>query len=255
MQGPLASWERFFKFSFIISLLLAIPLYFNKDRIPNPSYYQDFSLSAPIQEKTDREPFSIYNNDEKYLITPRFNYQLTGVVVSYNDAAQFGNIWHHKRWKDFINVRDLCVLWGNNIKSGVYQRMHFSSDSWTCWASWSKNDSAIFKGTELSNNHLLVDYNGIKKRLLSAEVGDVIELRGVLAAYQIPSSGFFRETSTRRDDNGNGACETIYLDEFEIIKKANPFLRNLYALCKWIAIISLIGLIILFPFTHVKLKH
>jgi hypothetical protein len=237
-MGSLHSWQAFFKWLFLLSVAIMLVLSFYKDRLPEAQNYEVFDLPAPKQTATARQSFSLYSNEQKYVIHPKYDYELTGVVVSYNDANQLGNIWHHRRWKDFINVRDLCVLWGDNVKSGVYQRMHFSSDSWTCWAAWQESDANIFKGNALSNNHLLTDYNYVKKALLSSEVGDVIRFKGVLAAYEIPTSGFNRGTSTTRDDNGNGACETVYLDEFEIIKKANPLLRRSYILSKWLAIIS-----------------
>jgi hypothetical protein len=80
------------------------------------------------------------------------------MVVSYHDADSFLDIWHHKRWLDFLNERDLCVIWGRNVESGVYKAMKFSNDSWTCWASWP--DSATgqkFQMNAFSNNHILVD--------------------------------------------------------------------------------------------------
>ena len=40
-------------------------------------------------------------------------------------------------------------------------------------------------------------------------------MRGWLAGYS-NDDGFRRGTSTTRDDTGNGACETIYVDEFQI---------------------------------------
>ena len=63
----------------------------------------------------------------------KFDYELTGIVVSYSNADGFTNIWHHKRWKDFINVRDICVIWEPNVSFGIYKNLPFSSDTWTCW--------------------------------------------------------------------------------------------------------------------------
>lgn len=246
------SFESFFKWLCLISALLALVLSFYKDKLPSPLTYSAFTLHSPKQALSTRESFILYSNSQKYIIHPKYDYELVGVVVSLNDADQLGNIWHHRRWKDFINVRDLCVVWGSNVTSGVYQRMHFSSDSWTCWAGWQADDSSIFKGTDLSNNHLLTDYNFIKKKLLSAEIGDVVRFKGVLASYEIPSSGFNRGTSITRDDNGNGACETVYVDEFDVLQKANPLLRNLYKFFKWCAILSFIIFVGLFFFSPVK---
>lgn len=247
-------YERLFKWIFIISSSLMMILYFYKDNLPEPSTYNFVQLNPPIQTETSREPFTIMANNQHYEITPKFDYDLTGVVVIYNNASGFTDIWHYDVWKDFINVRDLCVIWDPNVNSGVYKKIQFTSDSWTCWFSWSDHAATEnFKLNAVSNNHLLTDNNKIKAALLKAELGDVIHFKGVLASYKNLDTGGFRGTSIKREDTGNGACETVYLDEFKIIKKANPILRNFYTLSKWIAIISFIGFLILFvrtPFAH-----
>ena len=239
--------EKIFKSLFILSLLAAIGLYFVKDRLPPASFYDLADLGDPLQRPTREAEFTTRVNDQAYLIKPRFDYRLDGVVVSYHDADDFSDIWHHGDWKDFLNLRDLCVVWGSNVASEVYLDMEFHNDSWTCWAAWPNREvGERFSMTELSNNHLLIDDEELKARLMSAEPGDQVRLRGVLAEYRNPQNGFFRSTSTTRDDTGNGACETIYVTDFEIVRKANPGLRFYYALAKWSALVSLLGFAIFF---------
>ncbi|MCU7830941.1 MAG: hypothetical protein KZQ85_17920 [Candidatus Thiodiazotropha sp. (ex Myrtea sp. 'scaly one' KF741663)] len=237
----------------IISLAVLLITLFSKDDLPSPAGYDLDRLTDPKQEKTFRSPFSVEAGGQSYKIDPEFAYQLEGVVVSYHDADAFSDIWHHDKWKDFLNVRDLCVIWGANIDSGVYQDMSFKNDSWTCWAYWPDAETGSrFKGEQLSNNHLLTDDMELKRLLMSAETGDHIRLEGLLARYENPSNGFHRGTSTVRTDSGNGACETIYLERFEIVQKANNRIRSLYHAAKWILIISLCLFTLLFFITPVK---
>ena len=239
--------EKTFRMLFVVSLLAAALLYLVKDELPPASFYDAESLGDPLQRATRQAEFSTRVNDETYLIKPRYDYELNGVIVSYHNADDFSDIWHHGRWKDFINLRDLCVVWGSNVASGVYLDMKFHNDSWTCWVSWPNREvGERFDMTRLSNNHVLIDDDAIRADLMKAEPGDQIRLSGVLAEYRNPNSGFFRATSTTRDDTGNGACETIYVTDFEIVKKANPELRLYYAVAKWTAILSLIAFLILF---------
>ena len=98
----------------------------------------------------------------------------------------------------------------------------------------------------LSNNHLLTDNDTIKQALMDAETGDHIRLKGLLAEYDNKTNGFKRGTSVTRNDTGNGACETIYLNEFTIVNKANRKLRRLYHLAKWLTLISAVGFLIAF---------
>ena len=249
-------YEQLFKRIFLISLLLMLVTAYYKDQFPEPKEYDLSLLTPPQQTITTREPFRVDANKQHYDITPKFDYDLIGVVVSYHDASSFIDVWHYDRWKDFINVRDLCVDWEPNVGSGIYQSMSFSSDNWTCWFSWPDRESAShFDMSALSNNHTLTANNQIKAALLSAEKGDVIHFKGVLAEYSNKAAGFFRGTSIRRTDTGNGACETVYLDEFDIIKKANPILRKCYSFAKWTTIFSLIGFLIMFVKTPFRQKN
>ncbi len=236
-----------FKWAFVISFALMMVVYFYKDKLPDPSAYDHVVLNPPLQTVTSREPFTLIAQNQHYEITPKFDYDLTGVVVTYNNADGFTDIWHYDVWKDFINVRDLCVIWNPNVKSGIYKKIQFSSDTWTCWFSWMDNDTTQkFKFNAVSNNHLLTDSNQIKASLLNAEIGDVVHFKGVLASYKNLDNGGSRGTSIKRDDTGNGACETVYLDEFDVVKKVNMRLRHFYTLTKWIASFSLIGFLIMY---------
>ena len=239
--------ERIFKWMTLCSLLIVLVSYFYKDRLPPPDYFDRFYLQDPVQTVTTETVFTTEANQQQYIIEPKFDYELNGVVVSYHDADAMRDIWHHDKWKDFINLRDLCVIWGDNVDNGVYLDMGFSNDSWTCWAYWPDSATAKrFNKTALSNNHLLVDKPLVTEALMSAEPGDQIRLKGMLVSYRNPSNNFYRGTSTVRTDTGNGACETIYVNEFEIIKKANVRIRSLYEISKWLTLFGFVSFCILF---------
>jgi hypothetical protein len=245
--------ESLSKWIVIISLAVMLITFSSKDDLPDPEAYNLDRLTDPKQEKTSRSPFSVEAGGESYIINPKFSYQLEGVVVSYHNADALDDIYHQGSWKDFLNVRDLCVIWGDNIGSGVYQKMSFKNSTWTCWYSWNDAETGLrFKGEQLSNNHVLTDDSELKHLLMSTETGDHIRMEGLLAEYENPSNGFNRGTSTVRTDSGNGACETIYIEHFEIIQKANKRIRSLYHAAKWILIISLGLYLTLFFITPVK---
>lgn len=234
-----------FKWTFYISLLVLIGSYFLKDRLPDSSYYDLNRLTDPVQRFTSRDSFILEANEYSYQVEPKFSYELHGIVVSYNNADAFADRWH-KRMEDFANIRDLCVMWGGNIELGLHQRMSFSSDSFTCNSQWKDHQTyADFSVSEMSNNHLLVQDNAVKQALLSAEPGDHIRIKGSLVHYRNNRNNRVRKTSTVRTDTGNGACETIFVDEFEILKKANPGMRTVYSLGKWIAGLSFVGFVML----------
>lgn len=249
-------FENIFKYLFLLCASIAGISHFYKDEWHEPDYYDQRLLEPPLQTETDREPFSIEANGLRYTINPKFDYDLYGVVVSYSDADGFTNIWHHKRWQDFINVRDLCVIWGNNVQSGVYKQMSFSSDSWTCWASWPDRTSGeMFTMKALSNNHIVTDSDKLKAKLMQAELGDQIHFKGVLAEYINHAASYTRGTSITRNDTGQGACETIFIDDFEIVKKANPTWRKLAKTFNWLSLLTLIGFIAMFLIAPPKPRY
>ncbi|MDJ0805869.1 MAG: hypothetical protein QNJ78_03460 [Gammaproteobacteria bacterium] len=245
--------QQIFKWIFLVGLAVTAVTYFQKDRLPEIDFYETQSLSDPRQTKTHKRPFETSAGDQTYHVEPLFDYELHGVVVSYHDADSFTDITHHRRWQDFLNIRDLCVVWGENVSNGVYREMDFSNDSWTCWAYWDNAEiGSRFSMSQLSNNHLLTDDEEVKRSLMSAQVGDHIRLIGVLASYANPGNGFRRGTSTVRTDMGNGACETIYLHDFEIVNQANGTIRRIYAIAKWLTLVSLLGFIVMFFISPVR---
>lgn len=247
--------EKFFKWLFLASAVAMAVLYGYKDRLPEPAYYDRSHLDEPLQFPTELEVFKTQVNGQEYTIAPKYDYELQGVVVSYHNADSFLDIWHYKRWLDFLNERDLCVIWGENVASGVYKAMKFSNDSWTCWASWPDSvTGSQFKMNALSNNHILVDKAEARKVLMESEVGDHIRFKGLLSEYANKANGFKRGTSTSREDTGNGACETVYLTEFAVIKKANPKLRKCYAVAKGVAVLSLLGFLAMFFIAPVRVQ-
>lgn len=238
----------------VVSLLVLAVAALYRDRLPPPSWYRLSALTEPAQRPTGKEPFTVRLNQEQYRVEPQFSYELQGVVVSYHDADAFGDIWHHRRWRDFLNIRDLCVVWGDNVASGVYQAMEFKNDSWTCWAYWPDRETgARFHRNQLSNNHLLADRPDVQDALMSARPGDHIQLKGYLATYSNPANGFRRGTSTTREDTGNGACETVYVERFEVVSAANTGMRGLYAASKWLVILTFLGSLLFFLTTPVRL--
>ncbi len=248
--------ERLFKWLLLASLLLMAVAFFHKDDYPEPAFYEQHLLKPPRQVLTDATPFTTRIGDYTYEITPRFNYSLHGVVVSYHDADALDDIWHHRVWKDYLNLRDLCVIWGDNVPSRFYLDAAFSNDSWTCWTFWPDREvGARFRSDQLSNNHLISDDPHINELIMSAELGDQIKLSGMLAEYANKANGFHRGTSTVRTDTGNGACETIYVTEFEVIKKANAGWRKMYQATKLVAVLSLVGFIVMLFITPVRLRH
>ncbi len=240
--------KKIIKILLLISVTLFVYSYFRKDNLPDKEDVLNQLYQDPVQTETDMPSFIRERGGVVYNITPLYNYELYGLVVSYHHTKNWWD-YYHKEWKDFINIKDICVLWGDNIKTEVYKQMKFKSGSWTCYNEFKRNTDrevwSKFKNNSGSNNHILSDDETINETIMNAKRGDQIYLKGYLVNYS-HGEGFQRGTSTTRDDTGNGACETIYVTDFQILKKANPLWRSIYFFSKYSAIACFVILLIFF---------
>jgi len=202
--------------------------FFLKNRLPDkgailPSLRQD-----PVQTDIDLPgPFDVTRKGVTYRVEPVFNYELWGMVVSYHHAGSFVDL-AHEMWNDYVNIKDVCVIWGKNVETGVYRRMKFRSRDFTCFYRYPDQEAGtLFSADCLSNNHLLGADPVVSRAILKARKGDQIHLRGWLVSYGQKDTSFRRGTSTVRTDQGNGACETVFVKEFEVLKPANLEMRAL----------------------------
>ena len=222
--------------------------YFFQNQLPDPSQIHPATLREPLQKPTPAAPFLKIFDTHIYEIEPKFEYELTGLVVSYRN---FEESWlsRLKLKRDPFNTKDLCVLWGKNLITPDYKKYRYSSGEFTCYIKG--RFSELFYEDALSNNHLLAGDPKLANEIMSARVGDQIHLKGLLVSYKNRTTGLSRGTSIIRTDRGNGACETIYVNDFNILKKANITWHLLNSASKTItffAIIAWFYLIFIDPF-------
>ncbi|CAN5279597.1 hypothetical protein BH11PSE11_BH11PSE11_07350 [soil metagenome] len=210
-------------------LLLGLALW-RKDILPEHHGLRQELLQEPDQREVQRAAFQKTVAGVVYTIQPVYRYELYGMVVSRHDAHTWWD-YLHAEWNDNLNVTDLCVVWGNNVRSDNLRNIEFSSGQFTCnFSTRSSEAFAAFDQSAISNNHLLSGDKWIAKKLREADIGDQIRFRGYLAEYSHHHGfPFKRGTSTVRTDTGNGACETVYVEEFEILERGGrPWRALLY---------------------------
>lgn len=227
------------------SILLLLVSFVQKDKLPGKKKIHKGLYKQPIQTQTTARPFDTIVGGRAYHITPLYDYELYGLVVSYYDSTGWWDITHKFLWKDYINIKDICVVYGYNVITEVYKDMRFKSGSWTCWPKTVTEEArSKFFGPCLSNNHLVSDKKTVNKKIMKAEKGDQIHLKGYLVTYS--HGGGTRGTSLTREDTGNGACETIYVTDFKILRKGNRFWRYLFSISTLLVAGSIILMIFFF---------
>jgi len=239
--------KKTIKIILLIAIVIFILSYFQKNRLPAKEGILPELYQAPIQTETSEAPFKAEKGGVIYNITPLYNYELYGLIVSGHNSKNWLD-YYHEKWEDFINLKDVCVVWGENIETGAYWDLKFKNGSFTCYIDFKsgvdKNAAyQKFKNEALSNNHLLSVDESINKKIMKAQEGDQIYLKGYLVRYA--HDDFQRGSSITRNDAGNGACETIYLTDFKIIKEANAFWRVAFFITRYLIIVSIIILLVL----------
>lgn len=223
---------------FCVGVVMLLVSAWRRDDLPPAAALSPASRHDPLQTDVDRAPFEVTSGDVTYRVRPLYRYELTGLVVSMHDTATWWDT-AHREWKDTLNVADLCVVWGINASSGAYARASFSSSQYTCWATWSTRPGEVpFDATALSNNHLLTAEPRLASLLGSVRVGDEVHLRGWLAEYEHDHGfHFHRGTSTARGDTGDHACETVFLEDFDVVSRGGGPWRALF----WVGLVAAIG--------------
>lgn len=247
-------FKTILKIILIISTVSFLYTTFKKDPLPQPQNTLNALSQDPIQEEIDLAPFSVEKQSFTYEISPQFSYELYGLIVSQYDTESWLDVFHKE---DPLNTKDLCVVWGDNAKNGVYQKMSFGSGEFDCHFKFNRDttssDWAQFVNTQFSNNHLLTESENIYQAIKEATIGDQIHLKGYLARYSVTDTDGStirnRGTSTNRTDTGMGACETIFVTEFKILKKGNTTLSTINQVSKYSTLSSLVLLVILFFIT------
>jgi hypothetical protein len=233
--------NRYRQIQMILWILLALMsvlflmIYFQpKYRIPLSQIKPELQ-SEPLQTKTSELPFPFDYRGKSYNAIPVANYELWGLVVSHNNINKLGDIYHDA---DSVDTKDLCVIWGENVRREDFHRVKFTSGSWTCYFRYPSG--VAFRANQLSNNHLITDSDEIRKQIAKVRIGDQVHIRGVLVNYRQRSSRQgWRNSSTTRDDTGNGACEVIFVRELDIISRGNAINYFLSDLFFWLAILLL----------------
>lgn len=207
----------------VASSLVLLVSFWNRNSLPRGVDFVPSIANEPQQTKTRKRPFDVSMNGIDYTVEPEFEYDITGMVVSFRHHDEDYSRMHRLA-QDHLNMLDVCVVWGGNTRAQLH-KIQFWNGLFTCnvktrsQAAWESFDM-----NQLSNNHLLSDNPDIRNRVLDVKVGDQIRVQGVLASYTSPVGK--RGTSTTRTDTGDGACETLYIESFEIVRSTTSNWRT-----------------------------
>jgi hypothetical protein len=225
---------NFNKSLIVASFAWLLVSFWNRNDLPGRIDYVSGIANEPQQTAASEKPFDVRFNDVDYRIEPEYDYDITGMVVSYRHHNR-DNSRMHALANDHLNMLDVCVIWGDNSRNERLDRISFWNGLFTCnFKTRDQQAWDAFNLHQVSNNHLLSDDEFVRRQVKKIRIGDQIRVRGFLAAYS-SAGGSKRGTSTTRTDTGDGACETIYVEDFRIVHKAT----SLWRISMWVSLLLL----------------
>jgi hypothetical protein len=232
---------------FLILLCAWILGRFMQDRYQGVTEIDPALHLNPLQKEVKgQKPIQFKRGDYNLTLKPLYTYKIDGLIVSVNDYAILG-----LRHQDFYEL-DLCMIWGNNVRSGAYRKSgtSFKHAGNVCYAKWSRGGA--INGTELSNTHVYATDEDILDELNSLRPGDQVELEGFLvevAAVPVKVSPGYNpgtarlRSSTVRTDKGMGACEIMYAEKLRVLSRGNVFWRFLTTISFWLTLLVFLAIV------------
>jgi len=159
----------------------------------------------PIQQNiTNIEPFDY----KEFKITPLAKFSIEARVLS-RKRYYFG------RAAKLVPV-DLALGWGPMSDESILKSIKISQSNRFYF--WFVKKFPIPKQeiiTHSSNMHLIPANSEIRSKIKKARKGSLVKFSGYLVKATC-DDGWHWNSSLKRDDVGNGACELVWVDEFEL---------------------------------------
>jgi len=190
----------------VTALIFVIPPMLSK-----PSY--STALPQPVQQPSDLQPFLLRTSSAEVTVKPRAKYSIEAMIVS---RTNYGG------WSGEISPFDFALAWGRLVLP-EYSR-HISYSQFNRWYYYSYSDSLPENPSMIALNsanvHIVPSDNELLSRLKVAKKGDIVRMNGYLVDLSGIANGqpFTWNTSLSRSDTGDGACEILLVNEFEILK-------------------------------------
>lgn len=155
----------------------------------------------------DAQPFEF----DGYRLTPLAGFELQARVLG-TETYRFDRLAS-------LVPTDLALGWGRMSDSAVLKRIDISQSGrfffWQVTQFPIPQDELI---ASAANMHLIPANATVRRAIGSVRVGQVITLRGKLVEAQSPG-GVTMRSSLRRDDTGAGACELIWVEDLQQLRR------------------------------------
>jgi hypothetical protein len=166
--------------------------------------------TEPIQSEDSKGPFEFSAGGHRYRIVPRFRWDESARVVS-EKSYSFGEA-------AALIPEDFALAWGPVLGPPYAGRIHYSQ--FARFYMWGTSDGALDRRTivtHTANTHIIPGSSRLRRAAACVGKGNDVRLEGWLVDVDgIDDPDFHWKTSTTREDEGPGGCETVYLTRLTI---------------------------------------
>lgn len=193
---------------FIVSVCVSL-LLFNHFHQPPIRYGPGVLVTeAPFQGSANT---SVVYRIKDFEITP---------IASFNIRAR---VLHTKRYNNdkesIMSPIDLALGWGRMSDQAVIDQLTITQSY--RWYNWRYENTPPIPIKEIisssANMHMIPADPAIQEQLLDVREGDIVHISGYLVKVKGPN-GYHWNSSTTRDDTGNGSCEVVWVQNIIIEK-------------------------------------
>ena len=166
-----------------------------------------FAPDEPNQVNINNAPMFMHND---YFITPLADFEVNARVLSRRTYS-----WG--RESDLSPV-DFALGWGRMSDEAVYSQINIRQSNRFYY--WQVQQFPIPRReieTNSANMHMIPANQSVERAMKNVRNGDLITFKGKLVKAEAPD-GWSWVSSLTRTDTGRGACELVFVEEFEIIE-------------------------------------
>jgi len=150
---------------------------------------------------------------EGFFITPVAEFEVHARVLSRKDYRRDGGA--------VISPVDLALGWGRMSDESVYGQLTIRQiKRFYIWRTRQMPIPRREIEVSSANMHMIPASREIERTMKRVRKGDLVRFNGKLVNVEGPG-GFRWRTSTTRTDTGNGACELVFVESFEIVRPDN----------------------------------
>lgn len=161
----------------------------------------------PVQ--TEMQKRVLFENAD-YTVTALAGFDLRGKVLS---RKRYGS----GPESDFSPI-DLALGWKRMSDQSVVDQISISQRG--RWYSWRYSGSPPIPHRDIercsANMHIVPADAAVKNKLLKVRKGEIVEFNGYLISITRPN-GWHWNSSLSREDTRGGACEIVWVEDFEIV--------------------------------------